>query len=774
MAPAEDYEVANARTWDDTIALPPEEPELGIDDGPEWQQVGNTKQSRRQQKQNKRRQQQKVAHCPSVFQPPSPLRPQQGKDNQAPRVSASQKPSHVRPRYGKENQPPRPDFRNTGQHSASKWRRAREPHGGYTKTVESKQQAPMMVAEVDNDAQALWRRHRPPLDNIRIPPILAIEDDTRHVLQTLAKDLGTFIHCDAIDKRAAHLTFDIWGEDADVTATKNALMFRIDELMSQKGRSAGSFAKVLSLTPVLRQRYEDRWAREIKKSRFRQFPPQGMAFPAIGSFHWPSREYKPEEVLGPNAEAFDDIRMDTSCYIVFASELSVFQVMGNEKQVKRALVRLRKSCFQLTARSINPARTYLVRWLNGVGIPTHVYLEPYPLPAVLASADAVDDTPSMSPRAEGHEESMHKIELNRHLSKMNTERVRVTLCNALRKIHFYQGHITIRVRLGTFLVSRYRMPKGAVDENPQDVLYELKEYEDMTKESQFFGRVTEEIGDATAEATVHDVFLQANDLLVPHGAMTNSLRDVKPVFAAIFVFDDANGALQLHMSWHELEETKADGPEYLLEQAKWTRLDRDTNRPTPLLDMSLTDLHTGSAWQFEIAASRSVEEYKVPQNLRDFAARVTIDPVQAAKQSAEKSFVRYNPFMRLRSFRQEVCFRYNILNSDYTLELKRFQDRIFSTQQTLVEKPKVTVYEARWGINVFRTDWDTAFSKNERLPIGEVADWDDDFDVVFPSDIGPDVEDDGDGFEQLLGKLDRIAALVRSSRSIEGETEEID
>ncbi|KXT01537.1 hypothetical protein AC578_4548 [Pseudocercospora eumusae] len=716
MAPAEDYEVSNARTWDDTIAAPPEELELGMDDGPEWEVVGNTKQSKKQQKQNRRRR----------------------------------------------------------QHSANKWRRAREPDGRYTEPVNAKHPAPRLLADADNDAQALWRSHKPPLGDIRIPPILAIEDETRHLLQTVAKDSGTFIHCDAIDKYAAHLTFGIWGEDADVTAAKNALMFRIDELMSQKGRSAGSFAKVVSLTPVLRQRYEDRWAREIKKSRFRQFPPRGMNYPAIGSFHWPSTEYKPNEVLGPSFEALDDIRMDTSCYIDFASERSVFRVMGAEKKVKRALMRLRKSCFQLTARSINPARTYLVRWLNGANIPTHVYLEPYPLPAVLASSDVdtVDGTPSMSPRAEGFEESRPKIESNRHLSKMNTERVRVTLGNALRKIHFYQGHITLRIRLGTFLLSSYRMPEDAVDENPQDVLYELKEYQDMTEESQFFGRVTEEIGDATAEAKVHDVFLQASDLLIPHGAMTTSLRDVKPVFAATFVFDDANGALQLHMSWHELEEGKADGPEYLLEQAKWTRLDRDTNRPTPLLDMSLTDLHTGSAWQFEIAASRSVEEYKVPQNLRDFASRVTIDPIQAVKQSADKSFVRYNPFIRVRSFRQEISFRYNILNSDYTLELKRFQDRIFSTPQTLVEKQKVTVYEARWGVNVFRTDWDTAFSKNESLPIGEAADWDDTFEVVFPSDIGPDVEDDGDGFEQLLGKLDRIAALVRGSHAIEGEVEE--
>ncbi|EME89218.1 uncharacterized protein MYCFIDRAFT_193188 [Pseudocercospora fijiensis CIRAD86] len=752
MAAMEDYELANARTWDDSIAPPPDTPEPAVDSGPEWELVGNTKQSKKKQNQNRRHQQQKVAARPSAFQQP-PLR---------------------RPQPEKENQRPRPAFRVTGQHSASKWRRARGLDGEHTKTPESKQPAPRLVAEADNNAQSLWRHHRPALDHIRVPPVLAIEDDSRHLLETVAKDLGTFIHCPVMDKHAAHLTFGIWGEDADVAATKNALLFRIDELMSQKGRSAGSFAKVVSLTPVLRQRYEDRWAREIEKSRFRQFPPQGMAFPAIASFHWPSREYKPEEVLGLNIEAFDAIRMDTSCYIVYVPELSVFQVMGKERKVKQALLRLRKSCFQLTARSVNPARTYLVRWLDGAEIPTHVYLEPYPPPAVLTSSDAVDDTPSMSPRGEGFEESMHKIGLNRHLSKMNTERVRVTLGNALRKIHFYQGHITLRVRLGTFLLSSFRMPEDAVNENPQDVLYELKEYEDMTKESQFFGRVTEEIGDATAEAKVHDMLLQASDLLTPHGAMTTVLRDVKPVFAAIFVFDDIHGALQLYMTWHELEEKQADGPEYLLEQTKWTRLDRDTNRPTPLLDMSLTDLHTGSAWQFEIAASRSVEEYKVPQNLRDFAKRVTIDPVQAVKQMADKSFIRYNPFMRLYSFRQEVIFRYNILNSDYTLELKRFQDRIFSTQQMLIEKPKVTVYEPRWGLNVFRTDWDTAFSKNERLPIGEVADWDDTFEVVFPSDIGPDVEDNGDGFEQLLGKLDKIAALVRESHASGEDAEEIE
>lgn len=281
------------------------------------------------------------------------------------------------------------------------------------------------------------------------------------------------------------------------------------------------------------------------------------------------------------------------------------------------------------------------------------------------------------------------------------------------------------------------------------------------------------IGDTDLESGLLEVMLSKTDLLVPHGAMTASLRDVKPSYSAVFVFDDIYGALRLSMSWHELEDKKHENPEFILENSKWSRLERDTDRATGLLDMSSIDLHTGSAWQFEITASRAIEESKLPQNLRDFVARVSIDPTQATKQSTDKPFVRYNPFIKLRSLRQEISYRYNIQNSDYTLELRRFQDRSFSAADLTMAKPDVSVYEPRWGLNVLRTDWDTCFSKNECLSIGKAANWNDGFDEWFPSDIGPNVELGGDGFGQLLEKLQRIGKAVRAPHLSDGEKVEV-
>ena len=50
------------------------------------------------------------------------------------------------------------------------------------------------------------------------------------------------------------------------------------------------------------------------------------------------------------------------------------------------------------------------------------------------------------------------------------------------------------------------------------------------------------------------------------------------------------------------------------------------------------------------------------------------------------------------------------------------------------------------------------------------ADWDDTFENWFPSDIGPDVGYGGDGFEQLLEKLDKIGEMVRKSAKSKADT----
>lgn len=271
------------------------------------------------------------------------------------------------------------------------------------------------------------------------------------------------------------------------------------------------------------------------------------------------------------------------------------------------------------------------------------------------------------------------------------------------------------------------------------------------------------LGGEYPEHTVLQKLQHAEDLLSPQDAITEHLVDVRPSYAAEFVFDHAKGDLCLRVTWIESSDIDAENVEFAEATKEWSRLDRDTGHATKLVDMSLTDLQNGSAWQYDMLSSEAMEHSKLPPELRHFADKVRIDTMALRKKSEEKSFVVFNPFVQPKLVRQMIRYQYGIKGTDYTLELSEFQDRVYAAKKSVADTPVPTVYEPRWGLNVFRIEWDTMFTKNARLTIGASADWDDSMENWFPQEWVHDSDDDGkqDGFAQLMRKLERVEKLVR-------------
>ena len=264
------------------------------------------------------------------------------------------------------------------------------------------------------------------------------------------------------------------------------------------------------------------------------------------------------------------------------------------------------------------------------------------------------------------------------------------------------------------------------------------------------------------------VLRDADDLLTPQDAMTHDLVDVTPLYSAVFTFADEVGDLCLSISWEEAQDASSDTSTFEVVSTKWTRVERDTGTAYPILDISLCDLNTGMAWQFGIQAAQAVDESRLPNQLADFAHRVRIDPKEARKVNPDKSFIIHKPYAgHLRSIQQRVSYRYGLATSDYTLELTRFQTRTYPPRKSIALPPgEATVYEPRWSLSVSRIEWDKEFTKNERLPIGERADWNHDVDTWFPEDIPKSSEEEntGAGFAQLMEKLKKVAKLVRAAK----------
>ncbi|KAF2765060.1 hypothetical protein EJ03DRAFT_220848 [Teratosphaeria nubilosa] len=253
--------------------------------------------------------------------------------------------------------------------------------------------------------------------------------------------------------------------------------------------------------------------------------------------------------------------------------------------------------------------------------------------------------------------------------------------------------------------------------------------------------------------------------------MIHDLKDVQPIFGITFTFADTRGDLRLIQEW----QIGYGSDDFDRCSEKWSRLDPETGTPRTLLDVSLTNLTDGQAWQIDISASDPVDATRLPKSLSKFAAAVKILPAVARSQAVDCPFVSYNPFTSLKSIQQRVSYRYVISGTDYNLELSRFQDKTFASSASTTKSVEPTLYEARWAINVFGTCWESNFAQNEVLKIGESTAWEHGGLTWFPRDVGSETggldvgEDGGGGWELLLGKLERIEDIVKDVKASLGE-----
>ncbi|PPJ59638.1 hypothetical protein CBER1_01164 [Cercospora berteroae] len=498
-----------------------------------------------------------------------------------------------------------------------------------------------------------------------------------------------------------------------------------------------NFAKLASLTPELRRRHEKRWARAVQSSRFRQPPPIDQPFGSIGTFIWPSNDYKPQDVFGTHCEALDFIRVGCESYVIWVPEKNCFQVMGdNVQNVTDALIRLRSAYFQLTARSMNGVRRYFSHWRSNA-VPSHIALEPYKGPLPLNSTSIRDDEKLVhAPRGEGEFGATVNALAD---SLLSVQSAKMLLANALKKMHYFRGHLTLGIRLGTLLLEQYMPPQAGLD------LYELEEYEAMIKQPQFVARVSEELANPV-DADVLSAIQAADDLFCPQDAFLDRLEEVLPSYAAIFTFPAEDSDVRLVKSWQRsVHESDLPGTTRMIANP-----DQFHRSATNLLDVSLTDLHTGTAWQFDLTAELSVVPSKLLEKYSHFAASISLE---APLNKSNEFVVKYNSAgVTMKSLRYEVRYRFNIKGTDYNLDLVRFRDRTFS-------KGEMIVFEPAWKLNVFRPEWAENLSRNKDLAVGTSANWSHNIDEWFPGDGGED------GVALLVSKLTAIEEVLQAARA---------
>lgn len=355
---------------------------------------------------------------------------------------------------------------------------------GVVTREQERDDVPLLIEFADNAAEAAWRGRERSVETIIVPEELAWSDQQH---EHIAQKHGTFVTAEGGTTGHGGIRFGIWGEASAVKRTRQAIHDWIKrETPSKHTLGTNSFSKQRSLLPQQRQSAERKWIQEVKRQRFRQSPPLGTPFGAIGTFHWPVKDYQPNEVLGNSYEALDVIRMGCSCYIIISPDKSGFNVLGNTADVKTALVRLRKAYFQIAARQIASVRKYILDFGNAEEeIRSHVALEDYErIKRIDPSAATAQEHPGKSPKSQGKVVSRST---EQELSEAGTHDVKIagkTIMRMISNLHYYRGHLRLRIRLGTFLATHYRI---STDES-----YTMDDFNEMIKQSQFAGEVTPE------------------------------------------------------------------------------------------------------------------------------------------------------------------------------------------------------------------------------------------------------------------------------------------
>lgn len=318
----------------------------------------------------------------------------------------------------------------------------------------------------DNPAKAAFRAHQPHTDTFILPKACHLIEPDRPKMYAIMEEMG--VRLGSFIRPPQHLrdqTLLLWGDNEQVAATKEELETWIRQSDNARVSLRGPlFAKAGLVTEDKARQLEKAIRREMERQAFQKSPPPDRTFNCMGYFLWPVDEIRPEELLGPSFEAFDQIRMIHCAYIVFDNQHSVFKIMSdNMDGVKDAIQRIQGTMKEYVARASQdivlhvieaPSSTYMRKDIKTSGL-NHPDFEGARIP-VLTGAKLSQNELS------GWEKQRQKM------TDEQFDKMRIAIRKGCSRLRYYRGRIRMRVLLGTFALTTFRRLPEGVESMPFD------------------------------------------------------------------------------------------------------------------------------------------------------------------------------------------------------------------------------------------------------------------------------------------------------------------
>lgn len=316
----------------------------------------------------------------------------------------------------------------------------------------------------DNLARAAFRKRLNPTGSFILPKDFfdnnLNQKNMYELFDEIGVRLGSFIRP---PQHVEDYNLLLWGDARQIQTTKAELQRWVDSRLRvdipRKPMAKDKFAREMSSIGNQYHLSMKKTEKEAKISEFQQVPAKDRIFPYVGTFLWPVDEVLPEDILGSSLEAFDPIRFQHRCHIVFDSKLSSFRIFSDkEESVKKTMNRIEGTIREYVAKSARPDILLLVEPPSSSAVRKDVKV----LPAFLGYSKA---DKSVIPVLTGS--ALDPEALNAWLTECNglriknTRRIELSLRKCIALLPHYRGLVRVRVQFGTFALKVYRWKEGA-------------------------------------------------------------------------------------------------------------------------------------------------------------------------------------------------------------------------------------------------------------------------------------------------------------------------
>ncbi|KAJ5995155.1 hypothetical protein N7481_002132 [Penicillium waksmanii] len=401
-------------------------------------------------------------------------------------------------------------------------------------------------------------------------------------------------------------------------------------------------------------------------------------------FHWPPEDgLTMKSCFGADLEDLDSLRKTWRVHIYIQHDLNNYLCVASDQSFDR------KEMVQILHKVV-------ISKSNGIHQPT-------------LQKDPNNQLQPLQTERNKHKAAAPSVEnLMSGVQAVNHNLIRSHLDRCLSLIKYVDAQVGVRVKFGTFIVSRWKTPGGSAS-------YPLHKFPEMLRDEKWQGRLVP--GLSLSQANLLRRCLQAQDTLLPMGTAKGipnaglSPDTMRTLHSASFEFaraEKSTTTFRLDVNFNQDHSAIESGSA----QYRWFKTPTGATRLPPL-QLAMIDFDRAD-WEIGLDFLEPLAKEDLSEAQIEFANNVKLDPFRGAApiSSQPRRRVMFSDTALISKLIQKTAIQFKVTGTDYVLEVGRFEE----SQYSLTGRTRWTPPSIQWGACVTSPRWNNLLNdKKKRL-----------------------------------------------------------